>query len=440
MDKATIKKVFWQDIADRVKNVNPNIAKIIDDIDPNNKYPLYLARYPYGSGIVNEGVFVTPTIDGDLVPLEKLNRDQKIKHDLAYAGTGLPTGIVLQNSIHESITTTEQILPLGVVSPGSIFALWKKLDTAVSYHPIKMFNITAGARFIFMLPNISDLSLHKNLKRDFNVRQSPPKTLLDQWNIFKSILSHPSVKCNWYTELLFFSGQWFEKISQDPSWHKLYLYLLEHAWKRSAFERNQMFYGLAFSRAKANRNLKPNPYLSDTIKHLLMIAAGNICGFGVANDESSAPINILQDIYIESYGLRSHIPTIILPKHFSPLQKCSPVYYSLTLPTTLEFSPKSRKISSTLNDLAELSHVTQIFMEEIRKGKLNVEDTVLGNIAREIEFEYYHSKPDKHGEIHLTTKMIKRDPDLITCHKKYGERKFADSGAFIRGCVQLSHK
>lgn len=440
MEKASIKKVYWAHIRDRVSKVNPSLAKIIDHIDPTVKFPLYLARYPYGSVIVNEGVFNVPMPNGELMPLDESHIDSNIKEDFTYAGTGIPAGVVLDRSMHESIATTDQILPLGVVSKGSIFALWRKLDSAVSYHPIKMFTITAGARFIFMLPNISDRSLHKNLKRDFNVRQSPPKNLLDQWEIFKTILNHPSATCDWSTELLFFSGQWFEKIKNDPAWRDLHLYMLEHAWKRSAYERNQMFYDLAFSRAQANRNLKPNPYLADTVKHLLMIASGTAAGFGVVSGNNCGPISFLQKVYVESYGLRNHIPTIMAPRHFTSAEQCNPVYYSLTLPTTLEFSPKSRKISSTLHDLAELRHVTNVFMDEIRNGKLKVEDTTIGHIARDVAFEFFHSKPDRHGEIQLTQSMVKGDPMLVESYKDFSKWKFADSGAFIRGCVRISHK
>jgi hypothetical protein len=316
----------------------------------------------------------------------------------------------------------------------------KKLEENNSFHPVKMFTITAGARFICMLPNISDLSLHKNLKRDFNVRQAPPKTLLEQWEIFKTIAYHPLAHCNWAVELLFFSEKWFEKIKCDSAWRSLYLIMLEMAWKKSAYERNQMFYNLAFSRAQASRNLKPNPYLADTAKHLFMIASGIVPAFGVASNNLCAPVSLLQKVYLESYGIRGYIPTMFASKHFSSSNFYQPVYYSLTLPTTLEFSPKSRKISSTTQDLSELSHVMQIFIDEICGNRLKIEDTILGEVATNTEFEYFHSKPDRHGEIKLTRDMIKKDNLLIQYHKDASERMFADSGSLIRGCVQISKK
>ena len=439
MRETIIKKVLWKEIRPKVLKVNEQLTKIIDDIDPDVKLPLYFARYPYGSAIVNEGIFYVPNNEGEIVPIDDNRIDNKMREDFSYSGNGLPAGVILTNTAHESIGLTNQLLPMGVVSPGTIFALWRKLDQISTFHPIKMFTITAGARFIFMLPNISDYSLHKNLKRDFNVRQAPPKTLVEQWEIFKSITHHPSLNCDWAVELLFFSRQWFEKIKQDPAWYTLYLLMLEQAWQKSAYERNQMLYNLAFSGAQANRNLKPNPYLADTAKHLFMIAAGIVPGFGVAIDDQCAPISLIQKVYLESYGIRGYIPTMFIPKHFSLFESGHPIYYSLAFPTTLEFSPKSRKLSSTLQDLSELRHVIQTFIEEIHFHKLKVEDTIIGSVATNAEFEYFHSKPDRHGEVKLTNKMIQGD-SLLTYHPQNTTRDFADNGSLIRGCVRISKK
>lgn len=376
MEKSSIKKVYWQEIREKVVKVNPNLARVIDQIDPSSKFPLYLTRYPYGSTIVDEGIFHLPSPEGNIIPIDHSEINSTIKDDLIYSGTGIPSGIVLENTIHEAVISCHRILPLGVVLPGAIFALWKKLDVEPSFHPINMFTITAGARFIFMVPNVSNILKHKKLKRDFNVSIPPPKELLDQWEIFKSIAYHKKSKCNWSTELLFFSKSWFEKIKNDSNWQSLYLLMLEHVWKKSGYERNHIFYELAFSRTQENRNLKPNPYLTDTIKHLFMIAAGVVPGFAPAINNACAPIDLFKKVYIESYQLDSY-PTIFIPKHFTFDDTSKPIYYSLTLPTTLEFAPKSRKVSSTMNDLSELKHVLNIFLEELQKNKLKLESTSL---------------------------------------------------------------
>lgn len=440
MEKASIQKVFWKDVRNEVAQVNPSLSSIIDDIDPSNDYALYKASYPYGSVIIENGIFHIPLSDGSIAPLHDQLISNQIKTDLGYANGGLPVGIVLNKSYELFINTKNCTLPILVAQPGSIIALWKELEPASHFHPTRIFNINAGARCIFMLPNISDLALHKNLKRDFNVRQQPPKNLLDQWEIFKTIAHHPASKCNWSTELLFFSGKWFEKIKNDKAWQPLYLMLLQNVWNSCAYERNQMFYDFTISCAQANRNLKPNPYITDTLRHLLMIGLGTGVGFSIATNDILGPVELFQKVYLESYGLRRYVPAVMHPMHFSLYKANNPVYYSLSLPTTLAFSPKSRKISSTLHDLSELKHILTVFFDEVRCNRLKIEDTVIGKLATHINFDFFHNKHDMHGEIQSTREMIKGDFALLYNLTRYNNREFAESGAFIRGCIRISHK
>jgi len=440
MEKAYIQKLTWNDVRENVTKVNPILANTIDALDPSDDYVLYKASYPYGSVIVENGVFHVPLPNGDIVPLSDPLVTNKIKMDFEYANGGLPPGVVLENSYELFINTESCILPILVTQPGSIMALWKELETGSHFHPIRMFNINSGARCIFMLPNISDLALHKNLKRDFNIRQPPPKNLLDQWEVFKTITRHPETRCNWATELLFFSGKWFDKIKKDAAWQPLLLMLLQNAWNSCAYERNRMFYDLTVSCAQANRNLKPNPYLTDTLKHLLMIGLGTGVGFGTATNNELAPIELLQKVYLESYGLRRYAPTLMHPVHFSIFDLSNPVYYSLSLPTTLAFSPKSRKISSTLHDLSELKHILTVFFDEVRCSRLKIEDTVIGKLATHTNFDFFHNKYDRHGEIRSTREMVEGDLALLHSLNQHDKKEFAESGTFVRGCVRISHK
>ncbi len=370
MKYGSIKKTTWSEIRNRVSKVNFRLAEVIDAINPDESYSLYLARYPFGSKVVDEGIFHLPSSSGEVVPIDDNKINDCVRNDLNYLGTGVPSGIILEHTIHEVVTICGQMLPLGVVKPGSIFALWKKLDSDPSFHPVNMFTLTAGARFIFMGPNISNLTQHRNLMRDFNLRLHPSKDLLGQWEIFKILANHPSNKEVWFAELLFFSSKWFEKIMNDQSWQPLKLLLLEEVWKKSGYERNNMLYNLAFSRAQANRNLKPNPYLADTIKHLFAISSGVLPGFSPAINDACAPISLFQKIYVESYGLKYN-PTIFIPSHFSLSNNVKPVYYFMSLPTTLEFSPKSRKVSNTIHSLSEVKHVMNVYLDEIKKKNLS---------------------------------------------------------------------
>ena len=64
-----IRKFIWKEIRDKVAKVNAALANIIDQIDPDSRFPLYSVCYPYGSTIVEEGVFYLPTPEGKIVPI-----------------------------------------------------------------------------------------------------------------------------------------------------------------------------------------------------------------------------------------------------------------------------------------------------------------------------------------------------------------------------------
>ena len=108
-------------------------------------------------------------------------------------------------------------------------------------------------------------------------------------------------------------------------------------------------------------------------------------------------------------------------------------------PTTYEFTPKSRKVASTLQNLSELKCLMDIFIQALHQGTLNIEDTVVSKIATDVVFDYFHSKPDAQREIALTIDLPKADSSLVSYdHKRYGEGlEFPESGGFFRGCVRI---
>lgn len=274
MEQARLKKVTWEIMKQRVEEVHPTLAETINQLNPGKDLYFYSITYPYGSMIVENGIFRVPLENGDIVPISDSRVKSQIKEDLGYAESGIPPGIVIKNGYEIFIRTKNRILPILTTQPGSMIALWKELEKFPTFHPVRIFNIAAGARSIFMLPNISDLSLHKNLKRDFNISSPAPKNLTTQWEVFKAIASHPEVKCNWNTDLLFFPKKWLDRIKYDKAWNSLLLIFLQEAWNSCGYERNSIFYDFSISCAQAYRNLKPNPYLIDTLAHILMIGMG----------------------------------------------------------------------------------------------------------------------------------------------------------------------
>ncbi|OGT53114.1 MAG: hypothetical protein A3E84_02505 [Gammaproteobacteria bacterium RIFCSPHIGHO2_12_FULL_42_13] len=293
-----------------------------------------------------------------------------------------------------------------------------------------------------MLPNIGCLTNHSNLQRDFNVQNPPPKSLYEHWSVFKEIINSEVINCNWRSCIIFFSEKWINKLHNDPSWYKLKLYLHELAWHNFEYERNRIYYDFVFSVIQNKRNLKPNPYLADTARHLFMTALGAVPGYIPAVNDNLLPASLLQKIFIESYGLKKYHPDIMQPSHFTLEKDKYPIYYSLQNPSTLIFSPKSRKISSTIFELRELEHIMRIFISELSKDNALCSDTIINTIAKTVDFDYYHNKADRHRVIRSSSEIAKADKrfNITDSRNKSPTTHFASDSPFVRGCISIKSK
>ena len=434
--KATLKRVSWQEVSIDVHQCNPELATIIDQLSPGDDLPLIKVSYPYGAQITHHTTLHLPNDQGDLVPLGDPSLDAELQTMLAGQDTLLPLSLLLKGAAEIYTQFNERILPWSLLMPGQLLSLWRKLDQSDTFHPVHIFNVTSGARSIFMAPNIGDSGAHNRLKRDFSLHAPPPINLHDHWEIFRAIAQHPDTHSTWQSELLLFPAKWLELIHHDPAWLPLRCYLYQYGWQTSAYSRNQLFYNYAFSIALAGRNYKPAPYINDTAKHLIAIAVGAKPGFRVLLDDSIAPVSLFQKVYLESYGLKKYIPSVIGPAYWSK-QNTSPIYYSLQYPITYEFSPKSRKVASTLHNLSELKCLLDIFIQALANNQLNVEDTILKQLGKTLHFDYFHNKLDQQKEVKLTNLLPNKDSSLTV--SPMPDREFAESGTFFLGCIQISH-
>lgn len=427
-------RTYWHEIKERIARVNPKIAKIIDKIAPTDY--LYIAQYMFGSSIVQKGDFYIPQ---NIKTSMSINSSSKsIQKDFKYSGSRMPSGIITHNSQEVYIDCPDYTLPVLVSTPGSITALWQHLDKENIYHPVNLFSVTAGARCMFMGPNISDKRFHKYLLRDYDVQLDPPRTLLNQHEVFQQIVKYSN--SDWFNEIIFFPDSWINKIYNDPEWIELYVYFMKNAWQSSVFERNQTFYKFSLSCIKENKNLKKSPYLIDTAYHLITLGVGTAPGFAPATNEELAPISLIQSAYKNSYRLSNTTPTIMVPAHFSMKAPNLPIYYSMHLPTLLEFSHKSRQNSSVLEQIVELEFIMKSIFSEIKNGNIYTGNTILESVVNDISYNYYHYITDKHAHIKNTTTLPHNDSRLTYNSLNKSNENFSAAGAFFRGCVALKSK
>jgi hypothetical protein len=437
-------KTCWADIRERVAKVEPKFASIIDALNPDKSFSLFLAYFPYGTLIGDTKTMFIPRIDGGVCPLIDPNLPKEVLEQLGYGRDSSPMGMVLEKEIEYFIDLKEDYITIpGVIyRPGNIFSFSRNLTKVPSeknYTPNAIFNASSGARSVFMLPNIGCASQHSNLQRDFNVRSQPPKTLYEHWDIFRQIINSNVIPCDWRSCILYFGEKWVNHLQNDKAWLTLKAYLFDLAWSRFSLDRNRTLYDIAFSVAKKKRNLKPNPYLADTAVHLFNTAIGAAPGYAPAINECALPLNIIRSAYESSYALKKYISTIIQPSMFDLELKNSCIYYSLQQPSTFVFSPKSRKVFSTLVEMRELAHIMDVFIEEFSDNQGMCSNTAINHAAREIRFNYYHNEIDKHHTVHLTSKIIERDPRFGLLNSP-NNAVFAKDAPFIRGCISMCGK
>jgi hypothetical protein len=434
-DTLALQELTWPEIREQVTAVNPEFAKIIDSINPDKKYTVFVADYLFGDEILQRGEFYLPTKNGELVAFSSEFVSKNIKEKLSYNFGSNPAALVLDNSLELFLSLDDRVIPYSIISKGNIFGLWKILDRGTSYCPETfLWGLTAGARSLFMLPKISEASAHNRLKTTFNISEEKPQHLLEHWKTFKQIANNPIFKNPWKTRVLFFSKSWFEHLD-DPSWQPFNYFLLNSAWQNSHYWRNQYIWDLVFSIIQKQRNLKPSPYTADTVKHLLALGTGAVPGFQPAQDDSLGPITQIQQAYAEIYRIGRYEPIIMQPAFWEGGNHDQPIYYSLQHPTSLEFSPKASRRATTISDLYDVYLLLKKYIEEILTHDFKIQTIPLYDVAKNTEFRFYHNKKSSYKDIKESEEIQKTDPVFMAA-----KDKFPKNSMFFNGCIQLVKK
>lgn len=441
-ERQGIQVVYWENIRNHVSKIEENLALLIDELNLDRSFPLFLAHYPYGATIANADNTWIPH-KGQIQKLSHPDIPKFISNHLGYGARSLPMGVILKKNIELFIQlkNSTSLIPWHIHPPGTFFPFVMALNQENNriYTPNNILTMVSGARSVFTLPQIGCMKKHIHLQKMFNIHLPAPKSLHEHWYIFKELVNSPLSEAQWTSCLLFFPEKFVDHLHKDPAWMKLRLYLHELAWKKFQFRRNQIYYDLTFSVIQQKRNLKPNPYLVDTAKHLFASALGAVPAYVPTCDDTSLPNQFLQSVYYHYYDLNQYPPTIMSPIHYCFESHTLPAYYSLQNPATHTFSPKSRKLSSTLFEMRELEHIMRIFSEEFALKSNPCSDTVLHEMAKQVQFNYFHNEVDQHRIILDSNEIAKRDHRFHWVFDKNlpAFKKFACDAQFLRGCVSI---
>ncbi len=434
--KMGVEEISWDNVRKQIYQLKPGFAKIIDEINPKKKPPLFLARYPFGANMVEHGTLMFPSSTGKIVPITDVSISQKVKDHLGYRS--IPFCLWLNTSGEVYVELENRRIPLNVFRPGSFCGLWEVLDSPNSAFAKRIWSIAVGSKTIFTLPKISDAININKIEKKYNLHSTlVPKSVFDQIHLFTNVIKNTEKNNEWFSEVLFFSKDWFENKADDKTWLSFNYHLLNEEWQQSVYWRNKVTFDLIgeiFSLAQSHRNLKPSPYLIDTVMYLVAIGMGSSPAFmPIVDDNTYAPIQQLQKFITHDYGLKNYIPTIMCPSYISQKENGLPVYYSMQIPTLLGTAPNLRKPHSVLDDMRMVKRLLESLKVTLEKTSSSTYELI-----KNVDYDFFHTQADQHSGIKNTLEMPKGDERFLRYPEK--ERIFCENSSFARGCIRIKKR
>lgn len=429
------KELLWHEVKDEVKVTNLDLYKIIEKAKPTAKHALFKIKYKFGDLITNDGLLQLPDCNGNLVPITSKILPETLKNKITYSP--IPLFMVLKNSCEVFVDMETRTVPLNVFYPGNLLGLFETYNLLTDRPSYPIWSVSAGCRSIFMLPSLADNQGINRLRRyyDIPIRRTPTH-LKDHWELFKSIINSSKFS-QWSCEILIFSEAWLD--TSDPNLFDFALFLFGNSWKQSQYAMEKVRFSFTwqiFMATLYQRHLNLRPYLTDTLKHLFLIASKEWTGFCPANNSQIiAPTNELQRVIVDIYQLKNHLPTIMHPTPLADVDQLFPVYYSLSYPTLLEGEPEHGTINRIMPDLREIKMAIDTLFERITPQQAEKLSAI-----KNVFFECFHSENDVYNEIRKSSYISEEDARFLILQKEFKNRTFCASSIFWRGCVRISKR
>ncbi len=429
----------WQDFRDDVAKVDPEFCQIIDNIQPSKKLKLYKGIYQYGEYITDLGTICVPNDQGKTQRIDSPNVPSSLKEKLQYCPT--PLILQLKRSSEVFIETADRIIPLNVFLPGDMYGLFETLVPYTKCPIVPCWSVTSGVRSAFMAAKVSDAIGNKNLAKEFHIDPADADNLANQWYIFKNIANQALETEPWTSEVLIFTGEWFNNNPDNLPWLKFQNYLLKRAWlkyRNTIIKSEFSILWETFANKVSYRNYKPDAYIINSIIHMLFMSNGTCPGFRPITDceDILLPASIIEKTYHDVYGmLRDYAPVMLAPAVFSAHNDFNPVYYSFYYPTLLEGAFfKADATPATMQVIRRIMPFMELLIDILKKQR-----SELFNLLQKAKFTYYHPKVDRYGEVQACEEILNVDKNFSICLEKFSGKKLAVHGPFFRGCVQITN-
>ena len=438
--------MIWADIRSVVKKLNSELSDIIDEINPTKSFKIYRATYSFGSEYVKDGRLYLPNEDGTLTLLSDSKVPSQIQDDLSYNLGSNPVSLILNKSaeLYMKLPNRSEAIPFSLISAGKLFSTSIVLEgNHAIHHPAFLWNINAGAKTLFMLPKISKEKNFRRLQKHLGFNTPAPNNIFQHVDLFKNMYEKGGLG-EWNLEVIFFSKKWFENLDKTK-YLKFKSYMQNTLHKSLAFWSSQYVWDTYFSLINNLSGIRPNPYVYDTVKHILLLSMGILPGIAPSIDDSAAPISNIQNAFFNIYKIDYYLPIIMQPTFFDPYSSSKPIYYSLHCPNSMELSPRSAENVSTIIELYEIKNLLNLYLRKLSSKDLNISNTLLSDIPNLVEFDFFHSSPNNYRDINSCEELFKEDESFsrLLFENKMIKKSSYDHpviSTLVRGCIRIRRK
>lgn len=430
-----IYEVTWQQVADSIKEINPELHEIIAELDPDPSYRLYVGEYPYGYEILDKGKFQVPTEHGKL-PINDPRVPNRIKEDLSYNAETNPVCLVMENGFEVFISDPSVTMPLFIFIPrGGVFSVSRVVSDR-PHHPAFLWTMTSGARSTFMLPKISQTRKIRRLGTALNIDIEVPRSNLEHWELFKNIACSEQAPV-WNAKILYFSKQWFEHLD-DPAWIKFKVFLLEKFQRSFDSLGNLFIWDMIFSMILRKNKIRPSLHVNNLARQIFNIGIGVVSGMAPTINEAFLPISYIQTVFSDIYQLDDYLPTIMAPAMFNPYDSCPPTYYSLQNSTMVD-TPRKRDNTSLISELYDVQSLMSKYIKSLQSDYFNIEGTPLSEFANRCQVESFHPDSSRYSIINDSQLITAEDARFQQVLSNPGNKEVANYSSFFKGCLRIKH-
>jgi hypothetical protein len=439
--KNCIDTLTWKEVRDFTHRINPHLAAEFDKVIGIEQLPVLKVRYPFGATITDKGRFHLP-INGRNIPWGSPDIPEKIRALLDYPWDTIPFGLVWSNSFESFIELPSHTVPLRLLTQGNMFSLFSIFEKNNRFLIPGLQSATAGARSLFVLPQIAHKQYNRRLTRWFQIPddKANPKDYPHHWDLLKAIANSSRFRTPWHCELLLFTKPFMDRIEQ---YYRLKAFLLQNVWSGTSFIRSEAKYDMlwsVFTYQNLGASLR-SPFALETAKHILKMIIKRVPGFAPARNDIAGPVSEFMNIFSNIYKIRYHLPIIMQPYTYDGV---NPLYYSLHNYTLLQAFPEEKTHGQLIRELEDIRKIILTFIEQMNENKLSADlsETTLFEMLNNTEIDFFHSSGE--GNIRKDVEDIPKEDDRFTeplrGSMKRPDLEFPSSSSFFKGCIRVRPK